>query len=376
MKLAFWKKSKDKAAEEKPAAPAVAVAEVKKEAPPAPTAAENTETLRDLLKGLAEEKDPTSQDAKFLRSAFSKAASAALADPALVTEETFTAFASYASSVKDKDLRQEAVSALGALTVRSAAFSAIGIPVLAAALDDKIAEVRSTALNALSDIGKTNNSQTEKVFGLFVAAADTSTSMDVREGAIVGLATMALKQESLADKAIEVLAAALARDPKHDAAQSYTGRNRAAFGLGQLGLAWPAKLDAAIAGLTTGLTDPDTFVQYRTIESLDEIGRKHEDKKDGIVAHLTKAKEKAIYIVNVKLDSAINTLRPPAKPQKSPEEIEAERVREEASQKAQAEAKAKAEEAARQKSIAEAAKKQRFDGIKNLANKLPGTALK
>ena len=109
MKLAFWKKSKEKAAEQKPAAPAVAVAEEKK-APAAPTAAENVETLRELLKGLTSETDPNSQDVKFLRSAFSKAASVVLADPALVTEETFKAFADYAVSVKDKELRQEAMS--------------------------------------------------------------------------------------------------------------------------------------------------------------------------------------------------------------------------------------------------------------------------
>lgn len=374
MKLAFWKKSREKAAEQKPAAPAVAVAEEKK-APAAPTSAQNIETLRELLKGLTGETDPNSQDVKFLRSAFAKASGAVLADPSLVTEETFRAFADYAVSVKDKELRQEAMSALGTLTVRNAVYSDIGIPVLIAALDDKSADVRFSALNSLSDIGKTNASQTAKIFDTFVAAADTA-KLDIREGAIVGLATLALKSEIHADMAIEVLVAALARDPAHDAAQSYTGRNRAALGLGQIGLAYPAKLDAAIKGLTPGLSDTDIFVQYRVIESLGEIGRKHEDKKDGIVESLTKAKEKAIYAVNVKLDSAINTLRPPVKPVKTPEQIEAERAREEENQKALAASKAKIEEESRLKAQAEAQKKQRHEGIRTLANKLPGAALK
>jgi len=374
MKLAFWKKSKEKAAEQKPAAPAVAVAEEKK-APAAPTAAENVETLRELLKGLTSETDPNSQDVKFLRSAFSKAASVVLADPALVTEETFKAFADYAVSVKDKELRQEAMSVLGTLTVRNAVYSDIGIPLLTAALDDKSAEVRFAALNALVETGKTNAGQAPKIVEILVGVA-ASAKLDVREGAIAGLTALALKYESHADKTIEVLTSALAKDPAGDAAQSYTARNRAALGLGHIGLAYPAKLDAALKGLTPGLADPDIFVQYRTIESLGDIGAKHEDKKDGIVESLTKAKEKAIYAVNVKLDSVIHSLRPPAKPVKTPEEIEAEKKRAEESEKALAASKAKIEEDSRLKAQAEAQKKQRHEGIKTLANKLPGAALK
>jgi len=374
MKLAFWKKSK----EEKPAVAAatVAVAEEKKEAPPAaPTAAENIETLRELLKGLTAENDPNSQDVKFLRSAFSKAASTVLADPSLVTEETFKAFADYATAVTDKELRQEAMSALGTLTVRNAVYSDIGIPLLTAALDDKSADVRFSALNALVDTGKSNASHAPKIVDILVNVA-ASAMLDVREGAIGGLTTLALKYEAHADKELEVLPAALAKDPSKDAAQSYTGRNRAAYGLGQIGLAYPAKIDAAIKSLTPGLKDADTFVQYRVIESLVDLGRKDETKIEGIVESLKKAKEGAIYIVNVKLDGAVSTLRPPAKPVKTPEEIEAERAREEASRKAQAEAQAKAEEAARQKAQAEAQKRQRHEGLKTLANKLPGAALK
>ena len=80
--------------------------------------------------------------------------------------------------------------------------------------------------------------------------------------------------------------------------------------------------------------------------------------------------------MNAKLDSAISTLRPPAKPVKTPEEIETEHAHEEAKLKAQAEAQAKADEAVRQKAEAEAQKKQRHDGIRLLANKLPGIQLK
>lgn len=375
MKLAFWKKSK----EEKPVVRAddtVADGEAKEDvAPPPPTAAENIEILRELLKQLTAEQAPNSQDVKFLRSAFSKATSTVLADPALVTEETFKAFADYAVTVKDKELRQEAFSALGRLTSRNASYSDIGIPLLTTAIDDTSAEVRSSALNALVDTGKTNAGHAAKIVDILVNVA-TSAKLEVREGAIGGLTTLALKYEVHADKALEVLTAALAKNPSKDVSQSYTGRNRAAHCLGQIGLAFPAKIDAAIKGLTPGLKDADIFVQYRTIASFVELGRKDETKIDGIVEKLKAAKEDAIYIVNAKLDSAISTLRPPAKPVKTPEEIETEHAHEEAKLKAQAEAQAKADEAVRQKAEAEAQKKQRHDGIRLLANKLPGIQLK
>ncbi|TAL38598.1 MAG: hypothetical protein EPN97_03620, partial [Alphaproteobacteria bacterium] len=349
MKFPFRKKPKAATAEAKPVADAAAQGAEAKPADETPGPAQSGQVIRELLNSLAQEKAEGVAEIKLLRAAFFKASRAVLEDEALANEENVKALEEYTKAVKNPDLRADAVSALGSLALRYPAYGDRAIQVLAGALNDTVADVRCYAVFGLNDLGQASKERAATVTDMLVAAA-ASPHNDVREAVMTGLTALAVKYENCAGKAVQTLAGALAANPTENrSAQGYMVRNKAAEGLGEIGLAHASKLDDAIKGLTPALADKDIFVQYRVIDALHAIGLKNEPAKDGIIASLEKTKEGAIYVVKEKISGVISSLRPPAKPEKTPEEAEAERVKAEERRQAAESAAAKQAEATRQK---------------------------
>lgn len=379
MKLKFWKKESQ--ADEKPAAEEAVIedrdaVEEQQNEPPKPEPAVSETQIRDLLSRIAAEKDLNTGDVKLMSAAFAKAASAVLDNESLAGEETLKAFSEFASEIENTDLRYAAVARLGALAVKYPAHAGEAVGILTKALDDPEADVRHSAVFALKDIAETNADHSGAIFDTLVKATE-SEHQDLCEEAVKCVTGLAVANEGYADKATEILTALLAKEPSKDKArQEYKLRIDVARRLGAIALAHDSQVDKAIEALAAGLKDDEIFVRHRTIESLEKIGAKHADKVDGIVEMLEKGKEGATFVVEGKINRAVMALKPPKEPEKTPEEIAAEKKAAEEREKKIAEETAKKAAEAQAKKDAETARKERMDGIKTLANKLPGKALK
>jgi hypothetical protein len=375
MKLPFINRRK-KAPEESTKTEEVTEKIVSEDVPKEPTSAERSEQIIDLISRITNEQAGGVQEVKFLTKAFVKAANAVLNDPSLASEKTFKAFINYASSVTDPDLRYEAISRVGSLAKKYSDHSEVALGTLSDAITDADEDVRHIAMHSLKDMAVTNEKISQKVFDIFEGAIK-SPYRNVRDNAVMGLTALAVNDNKFSKNAIELLTQTIKEGPgDNPSAQLYKVRIQASKRLGEIALTNEDNASLTLEGLNTALYDEDLFVRYRAIESLTGIADQYDESKETILEMLKDAQKGTIFVVKQKIDSAILHIDPPPEPVKSPEQIEAERKEAEERQKAIEEQRKKQAEIEKQKALAESEKKARMEDIKNIANALPGPAIK
>jgi HEAT repeat protein len=374
MKFSFRKKSKEKSTDEAPVV-ADAVVDVEEQQEPEVDYVAQAEDIRELLGHIATEEKPNVQDTKIFERAFSKAARAVLEHAELATAETVQAFVDYAGKVNHAELRYDGVARLGAIAVQYPDYADLVVQTLQGALTDKDEEVRHAAVYSLRGIGETNPDQMDTVVKMLTEATK-SQYRDVREDSILGLTSLAVKNQDYADGVVATLSGLLS-DPSDgkNGQQFYRVRIKAARQLGVIGMANDDQVDNVLDVLETGLADKDLFVRYRSIDSMEEIAKKHADKVERVVASMEASKESAVFVVKERINKVVHSLNPPPKPVKTAAEI-AEEKKQAAARKKELDAAAKEQQKLAQEQAKTAQqKKDRMDAVKRLANNLPGKKL-
>ncbi|TNE30576.1 MAG: hypothetical protein EP349_05045 [Alphaproteobacteria bacterium] len=376
MKFSFRKKSKEKVQEEAPVVEETAIgAEEEQQQEPEIDYAAQAKDIRELLGHISTEEKPSVQDAKIFERAFSKATRAVLEHAELATEATVQAFVDYAGKVDHAELRYDGVARLGAIAVQYPEYADLVVETLQGALLDKDEEVRHSAIYSLRGIGESNPEKMDVVVQMLTDATK-SAYRDVREDSVLGLTALAVKNPDYAESVIETLSGLLS-DPSEgeNGQQFYRVRIKCARQLGVMGLENDDQVDNVLDALETGLEDKDIFVRYRTIDSMEAIAKKHEDKIERVISSMEASKESAVFVVKGRIDSVVRTLNPPPEPVKTAAEIAEEKKRAEERQKELAAAEKEREAAVQKQAKAEQQRKDRMDTVKRLANNLPGKKL-